>query len=67
MLIHKLIKASCTGKPKELASIVGVSERTIYNYIRFIKKDLNAPLKWNANKVSYVYEKFGDINFDWRD
>ncbi len=65
MAIHELIKTHRTGTPKILSLRIGVSERTIYHYIRFIKTELNAPIKWRAIKQSYVYETNGNLNFDW--
>ncbi len=65
--INELIRKQRTGKPKALATRIGVSERTIYNYIRFIKNTLKAPVKWNAMKETYVYETNGKLNFEWQD
>ena len=66
MAIHELIKTHRTGKPEALAARIGVSERTVYHYIRFMKTELNTPIKWSATKQSYVYETNGDLNFDWQ-
>jgi len=66
MAIHDLIKTHRTGTPKALSARIGVSERTVYHYIRFMKVELNTPVKWSAIKQSYVYETNGDLNFDWQ-
>ena len=66
MAIHELIKRHQTGPPKALSARIGVSERTVYHYIRFMKTELNTPVKWSATKQSYVYETYGDLNFDWQ-
>jgi transcriptional antiterminator len=65
--INELIRKQRTGNPKVLASRIGVSERTIYNYIRFIKNTLKAPVKWNTMKETYVYETNGKLHFEWQD
>ena len=38
------ILSKSTGKPKELALKLNVSERTIYNYIHFMRSGLKAPI-----------------------
>jgi predicted DNA-binding transcriptional regulator YafY len=65
--INELIRKQRTGKPKALASRIGVSERTVYNYISFIKTELKAPVKWDAMKETYVFESNGKLNFEWQD
>jgi hypothetical protein len=65
--IHELIRKQRTGKPKVLATRIGVSERTVYNYISFIKTELKAPVKWDTMIESYVYESNGKLNFEWQD
>jgi len=67
IVIHELIRKQRTGKPSTLASRIGVSERTIYHYISFIKSELKAPVKWDALKETYVYESNGKLNFEWQD
>ena len=56
-------KSPYTGKPKELALKLNVSERTIYNYIHFMKRELKAPIIYNRLKDSYQYEGNCNINF----
>jgi len=53
--IHDCINNGCTGSPKELSDKLGISERTLYNYIAFMKVDLKAPIAFNGNKRSYEY------------
>ena len=64
--IHKLIKAQATGSPKALALQLGVSERTVLYYIRFMREELSTPIKWNAYKKSYVYEEIGELVLEWQ-
>jgi transcriptional antiterminator len=65
--IHELIRKQRTGKPKVLASRIGISERTVYHYISFIKTELKAPVKWDTMRESYVYETNGKLHFEWQD
>jgi hypothetical protein len=67
IIINELIRKQRTGKPSVLASRIGVSERTVYNYISFIKTELKAPVKWDAMKETYVFESNGKLNFEWQD
>ena len=61
--IHSRISTASTGKPKELAYKLNVSERTIYNYIHFMRKDLKAPIIYNRIKDTYQYDRNCNINF----
>ena len=65
--INELIKHHRTGKAKILANRLGVSERTAYSYLSFLKKELKAPIKWNSFKESYTYETNGELNFKWQE
>lgn len=44
-----------TGSPKQLASKLGITERSVYNYIAFMKKEMEAPIVYNYQRLSYVY------------
>lgn len=61
--IHSKILTESTGKPKELGSKLNVSERTIYNYIQFMRVELQAPIIYNRIKDTYQYETNCNINF----
>jgi len=65
--INELIRKQRTGKPRLLASRIGVSERTVYHYISFLKTELKAPIKWDAMRETYIYEANGYLNFEWQD
>jgi hypothetical protein len=54
--IHELIEVELTGSPKEFADKINVSERTIYNYLEFMKVELQAPIVYNGSKKSYCYD-----------
>ena len=40
--IHEKILIEGTGSPKELALLLNTSERTIYNYIKYMRLELKA-------------------------
>jgi len=62
--LHELIKNERTGPPKELCIKLGISERTVYNYISFMRNELNAPIKFSGQKASYWYEANCELRFD---
>lgn len=53
--IHELISIQSTGIPGKLAEKLGLSERSVYNYLGYMKKNMNAPIKYNPQKQSYYY------------
>ncbi len=53
--IHEMITMQSTGKPSALACVLDVSERTVYNYIAFMKEELKAPINYSNLKESYYY------------
>ena len=61
--IHSKILTDSIGSPKKLALKLNVSERTIYNYINFMRQDLKAPIIYNRIKGTYQYETNCNINF----
>lgn len=54
--IHELIEVELTGSPRDFAKKINVSERTIYNYLEFMKAELQAPIVYNGSKKSYCYD-----------
>lgn len=62
--LHKLLLIEQTGSPKELAFKLGISERSVYNYIGFMKTELNAPIAYEVQKASYYYERACEFNFE---
>ena len=54
--IHELIEVELTGSPKDFADKISVSERTIYNYLEFMKVELQAPIVYSGSKKSYCYD-----------
>ena len=62
--IHELITTKQTGTPKELAEKLELSERTIYNYVAFMREELNAPIIYNTALANYCYEVDCELNFN---
>lgn len=61
--MHEFILMSRTGTPIELALKLSVSERTVYNYISYMKTELNAPIVFDIQKGNYCYHKKCNLNF----
>jgi transcriptional antiterminator len=53
--IHELISLENTGNPKSFADLLDVSERTVYNYISFMREELKVPIDYCPVKGSYYY------------
>jgi len=53
--IDHLIHIKGTGTPKEFATRLSVSERTLYNYLSVMKK-FGAPIAYCKSKRSYYYK-----------
>lgn len=62
-IIHNCIENERTGSPQELALKIDTTERSVYNYIRFMKSELNAPIRYSKSKRTYYYESRCNINF----
>ncbi|UJH67227.1 HTH domain-containing protein [Allomuricauda sp. SCSIO 65647] len=54
--IDQLIRLKSTGKPKQLAERLGVSEATVFRMIE-IMKEMNAPICYDLTRQSYIYTK----------
>lgn len=53
-----------TGSPKSLASKLAISERSVYNYIAFMKKELQAPIVYSYENQTYVYSQEWEFKFN---
>jgi len=53
--IHECINTGKTGTPKEFSQRLGISERTLYNYIAFMKQELKAPIVYDGGRRGYEY------------
>lgn len=54
-----------TGKPSELAAKLEISESTLYEFLGLMK-ELGAPIKWDGNRNSYVYEPEGRMRIKFQ-
>jgi hypothetical protein len=63
--IDALIQRGATGSPAQLAKKMNLTERTVYNYIKFMKEELNAPILFSRGMNSYKYMETGGFGFKW--
>ena len=61
--IHELISTRRAGNSEDLAERLGISVRTVYNYITFMKTELNAPITYDSQNKKYRYERECELNF----
>lgn len=62
--LNELIVNEQTGRPSELASKLGITERSVYNYIAFMKNEMKAPIYYNSQRLSYIYNNDCDFKFN---
>lgn len=60
-----LIRTQSTGRPNEFAEKMGISPRSLFNYLSFMKDQLAAPIKYSNEMQSYYYEEKGSIKMGW--
>lgn len=53
--LEKLIHYKSTGSPSELAEKLNISERRLYDYIKYLREDKNQNIVYNAGIRSYEY------------
>ena len=58
--LDQLIKRK-RGNAKQLSSIMGLSERSVYKYIAFMKDELKAPIQYSSLANCYEYIELGSI------
>lgn len=63
-LLHRLIRLDylihlkATGKPADCAHKIGISERSLYDYLKILK-EMGAPVKFSRNRGTYYYNEDG--------
>jgi predicted DNA-binding transcriptional regulator YafY len=63
-LLHRLIRLDylihlkSTGTPANCANKIGISERSLYDYLKILK-EMGAPVKFSRNRGTYYYNEEG--------
>lgn len=61
--MDELLKANRAGNSEELSERLDISVRSVYNYINFMKTELNAPIIYDTNNRNYFYDRDCELNF----
>jgi len=64
--INQFIIRKNTGTPKVFARRMGVSERTLYSMLSFMKKELQAPIRYSQARQTYYYVSEGELYLRWK-
>jgi predicted DNA-binding transcriptional regulator YafY len=62
--IDRLIQRKATGNSEQLAQKIGVSRRTIIEFIA-VMKEMGAPIYFDKIKNSYCYSELGHFNISF--
>jgi predicted DNA-binding transcriptional regulator YafY len=62
--IDHLINYKSTGSPADLAQKIGISERSLYDYIRILK-DMGAPVRFSRGRRTYYYAEGGHFHISF--
>jgi hypothetical protein len=71
-LIHRLrrldhlIRQKGTGSPASLARKIGISERSLFDYLKLMK-DMGAPVTYSRDAGSYYYKEHGSFHIAFLD
>ncbi len=60
-----LIRTNATGSPNDFARRMGMSSRSLFNYINFMRVRLGAPIEYSNTMQSYFYTDKGMIKLGW--
>jgi transcriptional antiterminator len=64
--MDEYIDKNSSGSPEVFAKKMGMTKRSVYNYIRYMKEELGAPIQFSKVRNSYVYKEEGGFEFMWR-
>jgi predicted DNA-binding transcriptional regulator YafY len=59
--VDQFIRLRATGTPNEFAQKLSVSERTLYNYLNWVKTYIEAPIEYCKKSKTYYYAENGRI------
>jgi len=55
-----MIRSRSTGTPEEFARRLGISVRSLYNYLALMK-ETGAPIRYSRTKRTYIYTELGSF------
>lgn len=69
-LLHRLIRLDhliqhkSTGCPADCAQKIGISERSLYDYLKILK-EMGAPIKFSRGRRTYYYTEGGQFHISF--
>ncbi|GGB05962.1 HTH domain-containing protein [Puia dinghuensis] len=63
--LDQFIRLKGTGSPPEFARKMGISERSLYEYLKVLK-ELGAPIRFSRQDHSYYYEIEGQFHISFQ-
>lgn len=66
-LLHRLIRLDhfihykSTGSPTDFAKKIGISERSLYDYLKILK-EMGAPVRFSRGRRTYYYTEDGHFH-----
>ena len=69
-LLHRLIRLNhliehkSTGCPSDCAHKIGISERSLYDYLKILK-EMGAPVKFSRDRRTYYYTEGGSFHISF--
>lgn len=55
--IHSLILTDATGSPELLAQKLGISRRSLYTYLKYMRVELEAPIIYSRPRETFYYKE----------
>jgi predicted DNA-binding transcriptional regulator YafY len=59
-----LIAHKSTGTPADCANKIGISERSLYDYLKILK-EMGAPVKFSRDRRTYFYSEGGRFHISF--
>ena len=59
--LDQLIRMKATGNPRKLARRLEISERSLYEFIERLRKDMGCPIVYSKLRQTYYYREPGKI------
>jgi hypothetical protein len=54
--LDSLIRRQATGSPVQLAERLGMSRSSLFEFISFLRDEMQAPIRYSKSLNSYIYE-----------
>ena len=62
--LDHLIAHKSTGTPADCANKIGISERSLYDYLKILK-EMGAPVRFSRDRRTYFYSEGGHFHISF--